>query len=444
MIGCARCTNLNAIFPLCYNARSLLKRGLPMKFKAIFALILLSLFAACNNTDNVVIPPLQKATVASVSPNKLSRGQDTVLTIQGANFTNVVAIYLGDGVTILDYNAVSSTIIEVHTRVNASAQPGTRPVQVTTTAGMSDSNTLLEVIGNRAPVTRIVSTPEKGAPNTVYTFDAVQSVDQDGAIVNYSWDFGDGKKAIGPIVSHKFGKVGDFDVVLTITDDDGATAMGIVPVTVRDGVAPTAKFSVSPQNGDVNTTYTLNASSSTDSDGSIRNYLWDLGNGQTVSGPIVNTQYKNSGTYFITLTITDNNGLQNSLQKSIDVGAFDSEKAAEEIRSVITEFFRRFALLPSEPADWIVVDWSESSVCTGRAHEIHIIEQQQEFITKDHVTITAPIDVTFLSSSKAHAIATAQFDWEQTDGSVHSGSASHDFTMIFEDGRWMVCDFYIF
>src|SRR4029078_9677244 len=138
----------------------------------------------------------------------------------------------------------------------------------------------LEITDNRAPVARFTVSPQKGATNSTYTFDAVSSTDQDGAIVNYQWNFGDGKKGIGPIVTHKFGKVGNFDVILTITDDKDAMAVGAVTVTVRAGDAPTPKFTISPQKGDVNTTYTFDAQGSSDNDGSIKSYSWDFGNGQ--------------------------------------------------------------------------------------------------------------------------------------------------------------------
>jgi PKD repeat protein len=366
------------------------------------------------------------------------------VTIVGNNFTNVSAVYLGVEVTIHGYDVVNSTTIEVNVTVNPNAAAGSRPVQVTTNAGMSDSQNLLEIINNRAPIVRITSAPDKGAPNTVYTFDGVQSTDPDGAIVNYQWEFGDGKKGIGPIVSHRYGKAGSFNATLMVTDNDDASAIGTVSVKVRDGVAPTAKFSVFPQKGDVNTLYTFDASVSDDPDGSIKKYLWDFGNGQTATGVTATMQFKSGGTYFVILTVTDDNGLQNALQKSVDVGAFDQNAAADEIRSVVAEFFRRFALLPSEPAEWIVVNWSSSDGCYGRAREISIIEREQTFIIKNATKLTAPIDVTFQSTSKAHAIATAQFDWTESDGSVHTGSATHDFTMIFIDGKWQVCNFFAF
>jgi hypothetical protein len=51
-------------------------------------------------------------------------------------------------------------------------------------------------------------------------FDAGDSFD-DGDIVSYEWDFGDGSTGSGQTVSHVFESEGGYDVVLTVTDDQG-------------------------------------------------------------------------------------------------------------------------------------------------------------------------------------------------------------------------------
>lgn len=52
----------------------------------------------------------------------------------------------------------------------------------------------------------------------------------------------------------------------------------------------------------------FDASSSTDSDGTIVSYHWDFGNGKTAEGKTVNYSYVNEGEMQITLTIVDNGG----------------------------------------------------------------------------------------------------------------------------------------
>jgi len=414
-----------------------------MKALAVLCLFSVILLVSCNN-DNVTTVPLQPPTITSVTPNKLSRGEQGIATIQGSNFNGATLVFLGNEITLQQFTVVNSGTITIPYKVNTNAAVGKRPVQVITPTGNALMNDFIEVINNRAPITRFTFAPERGATNTTYRFDAVASTDEDGTITNYQWDFGDNKKGIGPTISHKYGKTGTFVVTLTVTDNDSATGVATATINVRQGTAPTAKFSINPQSGDVNTTYNFNASLSTDADGQITKYLWNFGNGQTASGVTTSFNFPSAGTYFITLTTTDNDGLQNAIQKQLVVGAFDDVKAAQEIRDVVMEFFRRFALMPVLSAEAIVVDWSTSPECPGREHELNIIRQQQQIITQEKTTLLGTIEVTFSSTKKAHAMASYQFDWTQTDGSVHTGSATHDFTFIFENGSWQICDFVVF
>jgi len=49
-----------------------------------------------------------------------------------------------------------------------------------------------------------------------------QSFDDDGTIVAWEWDFGDGVKSTQRHPSHTYNKAGSYDVKLTVTDNDGA------------------------------------------------------------------------------------------------------------------------------------------------------------------------------------------------------------------------------
>ena len=57
------------------------------------------------------------------------------------------------------------------------------------------------------------------------TFDASESYDEDGEIVDWQWSFGDGTTGIGEIVDHTYEHAGDqgmmYRVTLTVTDDSG-------------------------------------------------------------------------------------------------------------------------------------------------------------------------------------------------------------------------------
>jgi len=66
-------------------------------------------------------------------------------------------------------------------------------------------------------------------------FDGSGSSDPDGTIVSYEWDFGDGATGSGITVSHTYVAAGDYTVMLTVTDDDGATDGDSQVVSVGSG-----------------------------------------------------------------------------------------------------------------------------------------------------------------------------------------------------------------
>ncbi len=73
-----------------------------------------------------------------------------------------------------------------------------------------------------APTALINATVFKGIAPLVSVLDGGQSVDN-GTIVNYHWDFGDGTTADGQVVPKTFTETGDYQVTLTVTDNDGLT-----------------------------------------------------------------------------------------------------------------------------------------------------------------------------------------------------------------------------
>ncbi len=166
-----------------------------------------------------------------------------------------------------------------------------------------------------------VSTTDGEAPLTV-TLDASSSTDSDGTIVEYNWSASDGQTASSRRVNMTFSNAGTYTISLVVTDNNGLqstnTAKKAVTVTAKP-VAPVAKLTVSPTNGDAPLTVSLNGNGSSDSDGRIVDYAWTASNGQQAAGKNSQITFDHAGNYTITLTVTDNDGLTDTAQGSVTV-----------------------------------------------------------------------------------------------------------------------------
>lgn len=146
-------------------------------------------------------------------------------------------------------------------------------------------------------------------PGETAFFDASASSDSDGSIVSYQWS--NGIEGVSGSVTYY--DSGTYEVTLIVTDDDGASESDTVIVNVQPNQAPVANAGHNITVA-VNESVTLDASASTDSDGTIVGYQWsnNLGEQSTVT-----TQFSETGFYTFTVTVTDDDGA--SATDSIDI-----------------------------------------------------------------------------------------------------------------------------
>jgi len=88
---------------------------------------------------------------------------------------------------------------------------------------------------NQNPIAVATGTADPVQPFTI-NFSGAGSTDNDGTIVEYSWDFGDGNTfdSASPTAVHTYATGGPKTVILTVEDDDGATGSTSIPVTAID------------------------------------------------------------------------------------------------------------------------------------------------------------------------------------------------------------------
>ena len=84
---------------------------------------------------------------------------------------------------------------------------------------------------------------------------------------------------------------------------------------------PVATFSPSTTTPFVGDKVTFNASASYDPDGTIEYWNWNFGDGTTGTGEIIDHTYTTAGTFTVTLTVIDNDGLNDTATDDIIVSA---------------------------------------------------------------------------------------------------------------------------
>lgn len=85
---------------------------------------------------------------------------------------------------------------------------------------------------NQSPEAFFTATPEVGEVPLQVLFDASSSIDADGTIVSFNWDWGDSEVDTGITVSHTYTNPGTYVAELTVVDDEGAEAKGGKTITV--------------------------------------------------------------------------------------------------------------------------------------------------------------------------------------------------------------------
>ncbi len=185
----------------------------------------------------------------------------------------------------------------------------------------SDQQTATVVVTNAAPTIDELEGTLSGLEGGTFSYTASAS-DPGGDGLTYAWDFGDGTNATGPNVSHVFADNGNFIVGLTVSDDAGATDTGELAVTVTN-VAPTATAAL-PEGGQEGTQLAF-ASTVSDPGADTFEFAWDFGDGNTSTQQNPNHTYADDGVYFVSLTVTDDDGGEDEVTGQVTVTNVDPQ-----------------------------------------------------------------------------------------------------------------------
>ncbi len=136
-----------------------------------------------------------------------------------------------------------------------------------------------------------------------------KSVDTDGGIISWYWDFGDGINSTEQNPTHKYTDDGTYNVKLNVTDDDGDKNETNKNIIVGN-VPPIPDFNFIPTNPEINEIVQF-SDTSYDLDGIITSWYWDFGDGNTSILQNPQKKYSSFETYNVKLNVTDDDGDKN-------------------------------------------------------------------------------------------------------------------------------------
>jgi len=277
-----------------------------------------------NASHSVVVTPFLQSPVAlfSYSPSLIKVNMTTVT-------FNASASHDPDG-TIASYNwdfgdsHTNVTAAPIITHMYSAIGNYTVSLTVVDNDGLNDTtSTQIRVWPQHIPpVALFTYSPATPQPNGTTTFNATTSYDLDGTIANYTWNFGDSNitTVTTPAITHVYVSESTYTVTLNVTDNEGLSNILQHNITVRLIIPPTANFTYMPTMPSVDYVTTFDASAST-AQGTILSYIWNFGDTHTstTTSPTITHTYTTAGNYTVSLTVVDDNGLNDTMTMQVTV-----------------------------------------------------------------------------------------------------------------------------
>lgn len=196
---------------------------------------------------------------------------------------------------------------------------GTYIVKLTVTddSGVSATNQKSVKIWNTLPVAQFSFSPSDPIATEEVQF-TDESYDLEGRSFTYLWDFGDGYTSDVSNPKHSFANPSEYNVNLTVWDDENWAASVIKSIVVIQNLPPTADFSFNPIDPSVDDTISF-IDLSEDPENKGLTCLWDFGDDSNSSTHNPTHKYVAAGQYTINLTVWDEGGLSATATKTVDI-----------------------------------------------------------------------------------------------------------------------------
>jgi len=159
-------------------------------------------------------------------------------TAAGLKMPKLVGLQKVDALTKLEKLSLKYSVVEAEA---PGVEAGTVIAQTPAAGSKITSATVVTLTvaaggtsAGHPPTAAFTWTPTSPQSGVNVRFDAGASTD-DGSIVKWVWEFGDGAKdaGSGKVTTHKYAAPGDYDVTLWVTDDSGTTVSVTKKITIR-------------------------------------------------------------------------------------------------------------------------------------------------------------------------------------------------------------------
>ena len=309
---------------------------------------------------------------------------------------------------------------------------------------------------NSAPKAEI-STLRKVGVKQVVEFSGSKSKDLDGSLKSFGWDFGDGEKGDGMIVHHQYANPGKYIVKLRVQDNtslENNFSVEEFQITVNTAPVAVASFSASVC---PNESVSFDAAKSYDSDGIIKSYLWNFGDGYTGEGKTVNHKFPIEGKYNISLTVDDGEDVINSKTESVSAIKVNSKPELALGKTKVVCSNEKVTITPNKVFDadnqMLKYDWRSSDGFTSSAkvfehafktpgiYKVSLIVDDNELTSCSKTEDTLSVIVNSMPVAKTTHVSSG-FTGGANDDILFDGSSSSDadgdqltYSWDFGDGK---------
>ena len=206
----------------------------------------------------------------------------------------------------------------------------------------------------------------------------------------YSWSFGDGGSAIGPLATHSYAAIGNYTTTLTVTDSASGSAKSSQTIRVVTIPALTASFTFVPTQplSSQAVAFTGMATGGV----SPYSYSWRFGDGNSGVGQNLSHIYGASGAFAVSLDVTDSLKTSVTTSQSITVSSqpqltasFIISPASPTVNSTVTLTGAAVSGVSPYLFAWSFGDNSKAAGATV----IHTYRAAGAFIISLNVTDTA-------------------------------------------------------